>query len=864
MYFCKLLLTTVKNDKELYPTELNAIIKASKVRIAKNDAQFSRLLTDSRKLSDAGDMLFFAIPTKRNNGAAYICELYDKGVRNFVLGNDVPEPLHDQVMAMPDANLWFVRDVVAALQRLAEYRRCQFDMPVVGITGSNGKTIIKDWIVQLLSADHNVVATPKSYNSQIGVPLSVWQLRPESDFAVFEAGISEAGEMDRLRNVIRPTIGIFSNIGQAHDENFLTRRQKIAEKLQLFTHCKVLIYCLDHKDIHSVLAEKESLRDLNRLTWGSSDENPVQLLETKVGMHNTTLLLRTNAAPLMETTILDSDTLPSQPFTVEIPFVDRASVENAMHCITLMLYLGYSPDEIAARCRHLQPVAMRMEMDEGINNCLLINDSYSLDINSLSIALDFVQHERQHYQKTLILSDFVQSGVPEQELYAQVSSLIAQRGITKLVGIGPALGRCKSLFEGVKSYFYPSTEEFLLEHPFSDFENETILLKGARIFSFENIARVLQRKRHETIMEVDLDALVHNANYYRSRIKPTTKLMAMVKASSYGAGKVEVANTLQFNHVDYLTVAYCDEGVELRRNGITLPIMVMNPEEESFDNIIRYNLEPDIYSFRILQLFTDATRLYSDGSHPIAVHIELDTGMHRLGFSPDDMERLAKTLMADDSPIVVRSIFSHLACSEDPEMDDFTRQQIRRFSEGSSRLKQLLGRDDILCHILNSSGITRFPEAQFDMVRLGIGLYGISPEPEVQGLLHPVSTLKTRISQIKDIPSGDSVGYNRRWVAQHDSRIAIIPIGYADGLSRHLGYGNGRVRIAGKDVPIIGSICMDMCFVDITGLECQEGDEVILFGPDGMLTEMADAAGTIPYEILTAISPRVKRIYVSQ
>ena len=848
----------------MYPTELNEIIKAVSVRIAKDDAHFSRLLTDSRKLSDAGDMLFFAIPTKRNNGAAYIGELYSKGVRNFVLGNDVPDAIRNQVMAMPEANLWFVRNVVAALQRLAEQHRCLFDIPVVGITGSNGKTIIKDWIVQLLSVDHNVAATPKSYNSQIGVPLSVWQLRPEHDFAVFEAGISEAGEMDALRNVIRPTIGIFSNIGQAHDENFLTRRQKIAEKLQLFTHCNVLIYCLDHRDIHSVLVEKDSLRDLNRLTWGGSDENAVQLIETNVGMHSTILKLKINDSPLLGDNAGGKAVLPGDTFLVEIPFVDRASVENAMHCITLMIYLGYSADDIALRCRHLQPVAMRMEMDEGINNCLLINDSYSLDINSLSIALDFVQHERQHFQKTLILSDFVQSGVPEEELYTQVSSLISQRGITKIVGIGPALERCRSLFEGLKNYFYPTTEEFLLKHPFSDFENETILLKGARKFCFENIAKVLQRKRHETVMEVDLDALVHNANYYRSRIKPTTKLMAMVKASSYGAGKVEVANILQFNHVDYLTVAYCDEGVELRRNGITLPIMVMNPEEESFDNIIRYNLEPDIYSFRILQLFSDAVRLYADGTHPVAVHIELDTGMHRLGFSPADMEKLAKILLVDDSPIRVRSIFSHLACSEDPAMDDFTRMQISRFSEGSSRLKQLLGREDILCHILNSSGITRFPEAQFDMVRLGIGLYGISPEPEVQALLMPVSKLKTRISQIKDIPCGDSVGYNRRWIAERDSRIAIIPIGYADGLSRHLGYGNGHVSIAGKNVPIIGSICMDMCFVDITGLDCKEGDEVILFGPEGMLTDLANAAGTIPYEILTAVSPRVKRVYVSQ
>jgi alanine racemase len=551
-------------------------------------------------------------------------------------------------------------------------------------------------------------------------------------------------------------------------------------------------------------------------------------------------------------------------FDIEIPFVDRASVENAMHCITLLIYLGYSCEAIASRCRSLMPVAMRLEMGEGINNCLLINDSYSLDINSLSIALDFVQHERQHFNKTLIISDILQSGLPEERLYSQVALLIAQRGINKLIGIGDAIIRNRDLFSGIKTSFYRSTEEFLLKHSLSDFQNETILLKGARVFCFEKVAKVLQRKRHETIMEVNLDALIHNVNYYRSRIEPSTKLMAMVKASSYGAGKVEVANTLQFNHVDYLTVAYCDEGVELRRNGITLPIMVMNPEEESFDNIIRYNLEPDIYSFRILQLFSDAANIYADSHEPVAIHIELDTGMHRLGFASGDIPRLAELLSSSDSPLVVRSIFSHLACSEDAAMDDFTRLQISRFQSDSSRLKSLLGRGDILCHILNSSGITRFPEAQMDMVRLGIGLYGISPEPDVQRKLMPVSTLKTRISQVKDIPLGDSVGYNRRWIAQRDSRIAIIPIGYADGFSRSLGYGKGSVEINGLQAPVIGSVCMDMCFVDVTDVPCSEGDEVVLFGSATQLCRMAQSAGTIPYEILTSVSPRVKRVYVSE
>lgn len=832
----------------MLPEQLTAIIKPCEQHVPSPQKSFSRLLTDSRKLIDAAETLFFAIRTKHNDGVKYIDELYGKGVRGFVVMNDIDEGVREALLSYKDANIWFVNDVVKALQKVAENHRNQFDIPVVGVTGSNGKTIVKDWIVQMLMPYKKIASNPKSYNSQIGVPLSVWQLAPEDNFAVFEAGISEPNEMEALRKIIQPTIGIFTNIGQAHDENFMTRSQKIAEKLHLFTHCEVLIYCLDHYDIHSALSGHESFAGINRYTWGKSDENNVQLTGVSVGAHSSRLDV----------------VVEGKEYKFEIPFVDRASVENAMHCITLMFWLKYDAPVIAERCLKLQPVEMRMEMGEGINNCLLVNDSYSLDINSLSIALDFVQHEQQHYNKTLILSDIMQSGMPEQELYSQVAMLIGQRGITKLIGIGDAIKRNSDVFSslGIKTQFYATTDEFLLKHPFSEFENETILLKGARMFHFENIAKVLQRKLHETIMEVDLDALVHNANYYHSLLKPTTKLMAMVKASSYGAGKVEVANRLQYNHVDYLTVAYSDEGVELRRNGITLPIMVMNPEEESFDNIIRYHLEPDIYSFRILELFSEAAKLYAPGSQ-IDIHVELDTGMHRLGFAPDDMDKLAEVL-ENKNMLRVRSIFSHLACSEDPAMDDFTRMQIERFRKGSSRLKELLKRDDILCHILNSSGITRFPEAQFDMVRLGIGLYGISPEPDVQSKLKPVSTLKTRISQLKAIPSGDSVGYNCRWVAQRDSRIAIIPIGYADGLSRHLGYGKGCVWIGGCEVPIIGSICMDMCFVDVTGVDCNEGDEVIVFGSAESLCKMAEAAGTIPYELLTSVSPRVKRIYVSE
>lgn len=829
--------------------EITRLLRPAEAQIVQKDAEIEHLLTDSRKISDETHSLFFAIPTKHNTGCRYVDELYQRGVRNFVVPNDVNESYRVLFQHCSEANFWYVKNVVWALQQIAAGHRRQFQIPVVGITGSNGKTVVKDWIVQMLSGTCKTVSSPRSYNSQIGVPLSVWQMDEADELAVFEAGISEAGEMEALRNVIDPTIGIFTNIGQAHDENFLTREQKIAEKLQLFTHCEALIYCTDHKEIHSVLSEKESFRDVHRYTWGRGAENDVQLLDIVPSPHTTTL------------TICHA----GKECNIAIPFSDRASVENALHCITLMFYLGLNSADIARRCLALTSVAMRLEMNEAINDCLLINDSYSLDLNSLLIALDYILHERQYASKTLIMSDILQSGLSEQDLYAQASALIAQHGITRFIGIGSALIRNKALFERYNPTFYATTEDFIRQHNFDDFRNATILLKGARLFHFEDIARLLQRKSHQTIMEVNLDNLISNLNYYRSLLRPTTKLMAMVKASSYGAGKVEVASALQYNHVDYLTVAYTDEGVDLRRNGIMVPIMVMNPEEESFDDIIRYDLEPDIYSFRIFEAFSNAVRMLGqDGVKKMPVHVEFDTGMHRLGFSGNDIQQIVERFSDPSCVLRMKSIFSHLACSEDAEMDDFTHLQIDRFVAWSGEVKQQMGDSSILCHILNSSGITRFTDYQFDMVRLGIGLYGIAPEPTVQSHLKPVSRLITRISQLKAIPKGDSVGYNRRWVAQRDSKIAIISIGYADGLNRHLGYENGRVLVKGKLVPIIGSICMDMCFLDVTDVDCKEGEEVVIFGDAELLQQISSAAETIPYEILTSVSPRVKRIYYQE
>ncbi len=814
------------------------IIGTEKYTLNGADCEIRTLATDSRTLTTTEGALFFAIRTKSGDGCRYIKELYERGVRNFVVPDDFP-------VSYNDANVWYVKNVVGALQRIATSHRSEFNIPVVGITGSNGKTIVKDWLVQLLGTDRKICSSPKSYNSQIGVPLSVWQLGGDDRMAIFEAGISEPGEMALLQPIIRPSIGIFTNIGGAHDENFQSRSQKIGEKLKLFRQCEVLIYCADHKDIGDAIEADKDLSKVRRYTWGRGKDADLQLIDVASVVHGTSFKIRKGELE----------------FEVAIPFSDQASRQNVMHCIALMSYLEYPIDQIASGCARLTQVEMRMEIIEATAGCLLINDSYSLDMGSLAIALDTLQHDRRHLKHTLIMSDLVQTGIPEEELYRQVATLLRQKGVNRMIAIGRALGRNKQLFEGIDTIFYDSTDEFVAKFERSMFSSETILLKGARVFGFERIAKLLQRRSHETIMEVNLNALIHNLAFYRSRINSTTKLMAMVKAASYGAGKVEVASALQWSAVDYLTVAYADEGVELRRGGISVPIMVMNPEEAAFDDIIRYHLEPDIYSFRILENFGACAANHGEC---VPIHIEFDTGMHRLGYTDSDIDKLAEKLNAVKDTLCVRSMFSHLACSEDPSMDDFTRGQIAYFRACCDSLKQKLTQSEpVMCHILNSSGITRFPEAQMDMVRLGIGLYGISPESDVQSQLQEVSKLVTRISQIKTIPAGDSVGYNRVWVAQRPTRLAILSVGYADGLNRHLG-GKGHVLIAGHKAPIVGKVCMDMCFVDVTGIDCAEGDRAVFFGEGDLLESNAAAAGTITYELLTNVSPRVRRIYIQE
>ncbi len=813
------------------------------------------LLIDSRRLVHPDRCLFVALVTERNDGHRYIPELYAKGVRCFMVSWSVGQLASEggQVNALdsdrfPGAAFIRVSDTLEALQQLGAWVRSRFSIPVIGITGSNGKTIIKEWLFQLLGNDRRIVRSPKSYNSQTGVPLSVWRMGPEHALAIFEAGISAPGEMERIARVIRPTIGLFTNVGHAHDEHFSGPEMKVREKLKLFIGAEVLVYCKDYPLIGDCLRSDPALTGLRTFTWSRTTDAD----------------LRIHAVTRSEGESLIRASYEGAEAEITIPYTDDASVENAIHCLAILCVLE-GPGKVAGYLPHfsaLVPVAMRLELREAVNRCSLINDSYNSDLNSLSIALDFLGQQNQHRKKTVILSDLLQTGRDKGSLYREIAMMLSSRGISRIVGIGRDLARHGDLFPMEKAFF-STTDDFLARFPISSFQDETILLKGARLFEFERIGQALARKAHETVMEVNLDAMVHNLNHYRSTLRPGTKTMAMVKAFSYGSGTFEIANLLQFHRVDYLAVAYADEGVELRKAGIRLPVLVMSPEEQGLDTILQYNLEPEIYSFRILSLLGRAiARNQTTIQEDVRVHIKFDTGMHRLGFGEGEVEQLAEYLLGHPA-IRVESVFSHLAASEDPGEDEFTRLQIERFRGMSDKLSTRLGYP-VLRHILNSAGITRFPEAQFDMVRLGIGLYGVGSSPAEQTHLRNVSTLKTVIIQVRSVRAGDTVGYNRRGKPGRDSLIATVPVGYADGLDRRLGNGKGVLYVNGIPAPIVGNVCMDLVMIDVTdvpGSGSLEGAEVIVFGDGHPVTEMAEAAGTIPYEVLTGISGRVKRVY---
>ena len=790
------------------------------------DRVIQSLLIDSRRLDVAGKTLFFALASHRNDGHKYIEDLYQNGVRAFVVARK-PEELH------PDACYILVKDVLKALQDLAAYHRMQFDIPVIGITGSNGKTIVKEWLAQLLSPDYNLVRSPKSYNSQVGVPLSVWQMKEMHQLGIFEAGISKPDEMVALQRIIRPTIGIFTNIGQAHEENFISFMQKAGEKLNLFTQAETLVYCMDYYDIQQVILRADLGKKVRLIPWSRKfKEAEIYVSSVEKQDRETLLTLQVKEGTCRFT----------------IPFVDDASIENAIHCIVLCLFLKMPKEVLAERLLGLSSIAMRLEIKSGINNCTIVNDYYNSDVNSLAIALDVMNQQRQHQDKVLILSDILQSGKDEHDLYGYIAQLLENKGVGMLIGIGEAISRQERYFK-MKSFFFKDVNDFLQRFPLSQFRNQTILLKGARAFEFEQISMELQEKAHETVLEINFNHLINNLNHYRSLIKPETKLMVMVKAFGYGSGNYEVSNILQFHRADYLTVAFADEGVELRRAGINLPIMVMSPEINSYDNIIKYHLEPEVFSFRNLELI-ERTLAITGVTIPLNVHVKLDTGMHRLGFSLNELPELIRRIQAN--PLIhVRSVFSHLATADNPEEDEFTMSQIKVFEEGSQM-------------IVDAFPYKVLRQYQFDMVRLGIGIYGVPTCKADEGLLETVVSLKTTINQIKEVPAGDSIGYNRHGRAEHDMRIGIVPIGYADGLSRLLGNGKGKFYINNQQVPIIGDICMDMCMLDLTGVDAHEGDTVVVFDAEHSINDIAKACQTIPYEVMTRISQRVKRVYYQE
>jgi len=812
-----------------------AAIVDGKILQLYRETVIEHLLIDSRKVYSSSTSLFFALKGSRRDGHQFISELCKRGIQNFIISEVV------NVADFPEANFILVGDTLEALQRLAGFHRKQFSIPVIGITGSNGKTIVKEWLYQLLHGNFNIVRSPKSYNSQIGVPLSIWQMSSHHELAIFEAGISKPGEMEKLEKIIQPTIGILTNIGEAHSENFPNREEKLKEKLKLFAHASKVI----SKGDDAWITRQMMRLEINNFFWGRNISSDLQVISVGREDFQTEITLN-----------FKHDT-----FNFLIPFIDEGSIENAITCCSLMLVAGIDRSFIQNKMQQLQPVSMRLELKKAINQCAIINDSYSADLSSLTIALNFLDQQAAGSKRTVILSDFLQTGLTEEKLYDEIGSLLHQHRTSKVIGIGKNISTYLKTSSKATYQFYNSTEDFLQQFRSSQFKDETILIKGARIFEFEKIAHALEEKVHQTVLEINLNAIVHNLKAYQNFLHPSTKVMAMVKAFAYGSGGAEIAGILQYHKVDYLGVAYADEGVELRKAGIHLPVMIMNPEESTFDAIVENDLEPDLYSFELLHQFDGYLKRLGLQQYP--VHIEIETGMNRLGFDAADIKKLGETINQTDS-FKIRSVFSHLAGSEDPAEDDFTLQQHAKFISASNELEKTLGYSFIK-HMANSAAIIRHPLLQMDMVRLGIGMYGVDAANTRSLELQAVATLKSTIAQIKHLKKGESVSYNRKGIVKRDSVIATIRIGYADGYSRLLGNGVGKMLINHQLVPVIGAVCMDMTMVDITGiLDVNEGDEVIVFGNELSIQQIAEWASTIPYEIMTGISQRVKRVYFEE
>lgn len=814
-----------------------SVIQGTVLQERRND-RIEQLLTDSRRLIFPKTSLFFALRGPRRDGHTFIDYLYHKGVRNFVVSEQPDLSLY------ADANFLLVQDALEALQKLTAYHRSRFNIPVIGITGSNGKTIVKEWLNQVLDQQFAIVRSPKSYNSQLGVPLSVWLMNESHELAIFEAGISKKGEMEKLEAIIHPTIGILTNIGEAHSEGFAGISEKLQEKLRLFDSVSTLIYRNDLPLIEESVRQLAAARSIKTFGWGGRQEGDLRINAIEKTIHNTIITASYNG---------DAQ-------RIVIPFTDDASIENAMHCWCTALLLKQDMQQVQEQLLLLTRVAMRLEMKTGINNCTVINDSYSADLSSFTIALDFLQQQAQHPKRTVILTDIPESGKNEHELYAEVANAMQQRKVNRLIGIGETIHHHIKAFQlaGITDLlFFPTVDAFRKDFNHITFRDETILLKGARVFELEEISRLLEQKVHQTVLEIDLNAVGHNLKQYQQLLRPETKLMAMVKAFSYGSGSFEVANVLQFHKIDYLAVAYTDEGVELRKGGINLPVMVMNVDPSTFDVLVQYNLEPDIYAPELLHAFEAYLKREGIGQYP--VHIELETGMNRLGFAEAQLPVLLESLRG--GLFKVQSVFSHLAASEDPQQDAYTKQQANRFYEMVSQLQQILPYSFIR-HISNTAGIGRHPELQLDMVRLGIGLYGIDSGNTHRLSLQEVSTLKSTIAQIKHLEEGETVSYGRKGVVTRKTTIATVRIGYADGYPRSLSNGVGKMWLNGHLAPVMGIVCMDMTMIDITDIpQVAVGDEVVLFGKQLPVEQVAHWAQTIPYQILTGVSQRVKRVY---
>ena len=785
---------------------------------------------DSRSVVTPEHTLFFALTGNNHNGHDYIRTLYTDGVRAFVISE-----FREEFNQLTDANFIVVENVLTALQQLAAHHRQHTQAEVIGITGSNGKTVVKEWLYQLLANDHAVYRSPRSYNSQVGVPLSLLGIDPKTEIAIIEAGISQKGEMQHLQQMIQPTIGIFTHLGDAHGENFASREEKLAEKAQLFTSCQWVIGQTGEA-LEYIKTRVPSTTSF--LLWGEDPKADIHVKTMNIALGHREVQV----------------TFGNKHFILDIPFPDIASYENCMNAVSILLLKQYSPDVITSRVQQLSAIAMRMEIKDGINNCTLVNDYYNSDPSSFQLALNILATQDASKERVVILSDFMDTGKAGDDLYPSIAETLRQANISLFIGIGKHLSEHRNDF-AANSRFYEDTEHFLRQEERDNFNNQIILIKGARAFQFEYIAGFLQKQSHSTILEVDLDAMVHNLNHFRSLTD--AHIAVMVKAFSYGSGSREIASLLQYHRVDYLMVAFADEGIELRAAGITIPIAVMNPEREAFDNMIMFNLEPEIYALDILEDFNRA--LNKHGIKRFPVHIKLNTGMNRSGFDEQDIPQLLEFFEAERS-VYIRSIFSHLAGSDETVHDEFTLGQIHLFERMTERIQAQFNYK-IWRHILNSAGIERFPQYHFDMVRLGIGLHGISA---THANLQPVSSFKTYISSIRNVPADQSIGYGRKSYTTRPSRIAVIPVGYADGLNRHLSNRVGNVFIKGKRVPIIGNICMDTCMIDVTDTNATIGDEVEIFGKHILVTELSEQLGTIPYEILTGISHRVKRVYYKE